>query len=155
MRSGVKTSLPASIAASAPLRAAFRSTARSSGSSCNRSPQALAAPPHSSGRRRHSGPQLSAFRQRRIVAGIDRVGEKLAFRPGPELTDVFVGLYRLVPERESVFGALLAQAPHVNVSYRVVEMVEFERPARRVGETDRFQRRHQLVLVAEIAAERP
>src|ERR1700722_19854652 len=143
MWSGVKTSLPASIAASAPLRAAFRSTARSSGSSCNRSPKAPAAPPRSSGRRRHSGSRLSAFRQRRIVAGVDRVGEELGFRPGPELTDVFVGLYRLVPEREPVFGALLAQAPHVNVSHRVVEMVEFERPARRVGEAAPLQRRHE------------
>src|ERR1700722_6848275 len=148
---GVKTSLPGSIAVSAPLRAAFRSTARSSGSSCNRSPKAPAAPPRSSGRRQRN----SASRQRRIVAGVDRVGEELAFRPGPELTDVLVGLYRLVPEREPVFGALLAEAPHVNVSHGVVEMVEFERPARRVGKTDRLQRRHELVLVAEIAAERP
>src|ERR1700689_5119390 len=139
MWSGVKTSLPASIAASAPLRAAFRSTQRSSGSSCNRSPKAPAAPPRCSGRRRRSGPELSAFRQRRIVAGVDRVGEELAFRPSPELADVFVSLYRLIPQRQPVFGALLAQAPHVNVSHCVIEMVEFERPARRVGETDRLQ----------------
>src|SRR3984885_15057442 len=115
MWSGVKTSLPASIGVSAPWRAAFRSTARSSGSSCNRSPKAPASPLRSSGRRRHSEPELSAFRQRRIVTGVDRVGEELAFRPGPELADVLVGLYRLVPERQPVLGALLAQAADVNV----------------------------------------
>src|ERR1051326_4401074 len=52
---GARTSSPASIAASEPLPAAFRSTARSSGSSCSRSPKAPAAPPRSYGQRRRSG----------------------------------------------------------------------------------------------------
>src|ERR1700730_1437529 len=53
MWSGARTSSPASIVASAHLPAAFRSTARSFGSNCNRSPKAPAAPPRSYGRSRH------------------------------------------------------------------------------------------------------
>src|SRR5580692_2616728 len=64
MWSGARTSSPASIAASAPLPAAFRSTARSFGSNCNRSPKAPAAPPRSYGRSRnrdqHDGVRLQS-----------------------------------------------------------------------------------------------
>src|SRR5271170_7496561 len=54
MWSGAKMSLPASIAGSAPLPAACKSIPRSSGSNCNRSPKAPAAPPRNYGRRRRS-----------------------------------------------------------------------------------------------------
>src|SRR5579862_3941856 len=99
-----------------------------------------------------SGDNVSTLRQRRIVARIDRVGEEFLFRPGPELADVLVGVDCLVPELEPVFGALLSQAPDIDVADHVVEMIELERPARGVDETDRFKRRHELFSVAGVGA---
>src|SRR5580693_7514851 len=49
--------------------------------------------------------------QRRIIARIDRMGEKLLFRPGPELTHVLVGLDGLVPELESLFDTFRPEPP--------------------------------------------
>src|SRR5580692_13046580 len=85
-----------------------------------------------------------ALRQRRIIARIDRMREVFLLRPIPELADVLVGLDGLVPDLEPVFGALGADLADVEVADDVAEMVELERPARRVGQADRFQRGHEL-----------
>src|ERR1700683_5038015 len=77
--------------------------------------------------------QPSALRQRRVVARIDWMREILGLRPGPELADVLVGVDGLVPELKPVFGALSADTPHVDVTDHIVEVVEFERAARRVS----------------------
>src|ERR1700690_1538650 len=99
------------------------------------------------------GPGMTALalRQRRIVARIDRMRQILLLRPIPELADVLVGLDRLVPDLEPVFGALGADLADVEVADDVAEVVELERPARRVGEADRSQRRHELFLVGGVA----
>jgi hypothetical protein len=50
------------------------------------------------------GRKRSTLRQRRILTRIDRVREVLLFRPGPELADVLVSLYDLVPELETILA---------------------------------------------------
>src|SRR5579864_4139509 len=96
----------------------------------------------------------SALRQRRIVARVNRVREELLFGPGPELADIFICLDGLVPKLEPVFGPLVHHAADVDVANHVVEVIELERTSRRVGEADRLERRHQLLLVVRIAAGR-
>src|ERR1700726_2287099 len=98
------------------------------------------------------GMTRSALRQWRIIARIDRVREVFLLRPIPELTDVLVGLDGLVPDLEPVFGALGADLADVEVADDVAEMVELERPAWRVGETDRSQRRHELLFILGVGA---
>src|SRR5215472_6768998 len=95
----------------------------------------------------------SALGQRRIIARVDGMREELLFRPSPELADVLVGLDGLVPELEPVFGAFRYHASEVDIADYVVEVIELERPAWRVGEADRLQRGHQLFLVACVAAD--
>src|SRR5580704_11305747 len=90
----------------------------------------------------------SALSQRRIVTRVNRMSQELLFRPGPELTHVFIGLDGLVPDLEAVFGALRADTPDVERADHVVEVVELERTARRVGQADRFERAHELFFVA-------
>src|SRR5579875_1665970 len=82
----------------------------------------------------------SAALQRRIIARVDRMREELLFRPRPELAHVLVGLDRLVPELETVFGALLLQAADVKRADHVVQMVELDGPSRRVGQAHRLER---------------
>ena len=65
-----------------------------------------------------------------------------------------VGLDRLVPQRQAVFGAFLAKLADVEIADHVAEVVELDRSARRVGQVHRPHRRHQLGLVARVAAER-
>src|SRR5262249_33550912 len=96
----------------------------------------------------------SALRQRRIVARVDRMREILLLGPGPELGDVLVGLDGFVPELEAVFGPFGADAPDVEGADHIVEMIELDRPARGIGETDRPQRLHELLLVVSLAARR-
>src|SRR5580700_4429287 len=93
----------------------------------------------------------SALRQWRIIARIDRVREVFLLRPIPELADVLVGLDGLVPEFQAVFGAFGANAADVEIADHVAEMIELERPARRVGEAHRLERRHELLLVGGVA----
>jgi hypothetical protein len=64
---------------------------------------------------------FSTFPQRRIVARIDRMGEKILLRPGPELADVLIGLDDLVPQFQAVFCALGAAAPDAEGADRGVE----------------------------------
>src|SRR3954470_14524512 len=92
--------------------------------------------------------------ERRIIARIDRLLEELLLVVSPELADVVVGLDRLVPVLETVFGPFLAKLPDVEVANHVAEMVELDRPAWRVGEVDAAHRGHQFALVADIAVER-
>jgi hypothetical protein len=49
---------------------------------------------------------FSTFPQRRIVARIDRMGEKILLRPAPELTDIRIGFDGLVLQFQAVFCAL-------------------------------------------------
>ena len=78
--------------------------------------------------------------------------EIFLFRPGPELTDVVIGLDRLVPKLQSVFGAFGTKAPNVESPDHVAEMIEFQRAAGRVGQTDGPERCHELILIASVAA---
>src|SRR5437764_15299822 len=80
--------------------------------------------------------------------------EIFLFRPGPELTDVVIGLDRLVPKLQSIFGAVGTKAPNVESPDHVAEMIEFQRAAGRVGQTDGPERCHELILVASVAARR-
>src|ERR1700688_4184796 len=72
---------------------------------------------------------FSTLLQRRIVARIDRMGEEFRFRPGPELTDILVGLDDLIPQLEAVFGAVRAAAPDIEIADHVAEVVELDRAA--------------------------
>src|SRR5438067_12696894 len=74
--------------------------------------------------------------------------EKFLFRPSPELTHVLIGLDGFVPKLETVFGAFRADAPDVEVSDYVVEVIELQRPARRVGQADGLQGGHEVFSVA-------
>src|SRR5215469_7242331 len=94
----------------------------------------------------------SALGQRRIIARINWMREILLFRPGPELTNVLIGLDSLVPKLQPIFGAFGANAPNVESPDHVAEVVEFQRAARRIGQIDRPQRAHEFVLVARVAA---
>src|SRR3974390_2019624 len=96
----------------------------------------------------------SALGQWRIIARIDWVREILLFRPCPELTDILIGFDGFVPEFESIFGAFGANTPNVESSDHIAEVIEFQRAARGIGQTDRLQGGHELVLVAPIAARR-
>src|ERR1700730_16636190 len=95
---------------------------------------------------------LSALGQWRIIARIDWMCEKLLLGPGPELTHVLIGLDGFVPKLEAVFGAFRANAPDVEVSDHVVEVIELERSARRIGQADSLQGCHELVFIAGIGA---
>src|SRR5689334_16206769 len=94
----------------------------------------------------------SALGQRRIIARIDWMREILLFRPVPELTDVLIRLDGLVPEFQPIFGAFGPNPPDVESTDDVAEVIKFERTARSIGQVDRFQRGHELVLVARVAA---
>src|SRR5437660_768051 len=80
---------------------------------------------------------FSTHLQRRIVTRIDRMSEEFLLRPSPELTDVFVGFDDLVPQFQAVFGVFPATSPDVKVADHIAEVIEFERPARGVGQVDR------------------
>src|SRR5437868_7595259 len=71
--------------------------------------------------------------ERRVVAGIDRLRQELLLVVSPELADVVIGLHGLVPELETVFGAFLAELANVKIADDVAEVIEFHRPAWRVG----------------------
>src|SRR5271156_2218678 len=75
---------------------------------------------------------VSTLRQRRILPRIDRMGEELLFRPGPELADILVGLDGLVPELEPVFGVLGLNTADIEIADHIVEVIDFERAARRL-----------------------
>src|SRR5689334_16816720 len=94
----------------------------------------------------------SALGQRRIIARIDRMREILLFRPSPELTDVLIGLDGLVPELQPIFGAVGPKTPDVESPDDIAEVIKFERPARSIGQIDGFQRGHELVPIASVAA---
>src|SRR5262249_12339333 len=91
---------------------------------------------------------------RRIIARVDRVREKLLFGPGPELADVLVGLDRLVPELEAVFGPLGADTTDVDGTDDVAEMIELDRSARGIAKIDRSPRVHELLLIVALAVDR-
>src|SRR5579885_3588274 len=82
------------------------------------------------------------------------MSEKFLLRPDPELADILVGLDDLVPELESVFGALGAAAANAERADHIAKMVELDRPARRVGKADRAQNAHEFFLVAGVAVGR-
>src|SRR5215469_17069983 len=96
----------------------------------------------------------SALGQWWIIARIDRMREVLLFRPGPELTDVLISLDGLVPKFQPIFSAFGAKAANIESPDYVAEVIEFQRAARRVGQTERPQRAHELFLVAGVAARR-
>src|SRR5689334_22342631 len=80
--------------------------------------------------------------------------EVLLLGPGPELADVLVGLDSLVPKLEAVFGPLGADAPDVEGSYHIAEVIELDRSTRRVGEIDRLEGLHELLFVVSLATRR-
>src|SRR5215468_10039459 len=92
-------------------------------------------------------PDASAL-ERRIVARVDRLRQEPLLVVGPELADVLVGLDRRVDE----LAVLALAAPDVGVADDVAEMVEVERPARRVGEADAAHRCDERFLVVGLAA---
>src|SRR4029077_12122384 len=92
----------------------------------------------------------SALGQWRVIARIDWMREKLLFGPSPELTHVLIGFDGFIPKLEAVFGAFRADAPDVEVSCHVVEVIKLQRPAWRIGQADGLQRGHELVLVASV-----
>src|SRR6185312_7164703 len=55
----------------------------------------------------------------RVIARIDRLRQELLLVVSPELANVVVGLYGLVPEVQTVLGALFAQLPDVEVANHV------------------------------------
>src|SRR3984885_12516360 len=78
----------------------------------------------------------SALGQRRIIARIDRMREIFLLRPGPELAHIVIGFDDLVPELQSVFGALRPDTADIEGADHVVEVIELQRSARRVGQAD-------------------
>src|SRR5215470_4134124 len=80
---------------------------------------------------------------RRIIASIDRVGQKFLFVIGPELTDVRVALDRCV-DQLSVLALAFADE---DVAHDVAEVVELDRPARRIGKCHLVQCLGQCVAV--------
>src|SRR5579872_526622 len=96
-------------------------------------------------------PASSALGQWRITARIDRVREEVLLGQSPELTDVLISVNRLVPKLEAVFGALFADTPDVEIANHVVEVIELDRSARRIGKAHRLERRHEFLLVAGVA----
>src|SRR3954454_1787752 len=81
--------------------------------------------------------------QWRKVARIDRLREELLLIIGPKLAYVLIGFDRLIDE----FAARFLAAADIEITDDVAEMIELDRSARRVGERDRFERRHQSFLV--------
>src|SRR5262245_52902604 len=77
--------------------------------------------------------EMPSALERRIVARIDRLREEPLLVVGPELAHVLVGLDRRVDE----LVTLLLATPDVEAADHIAEVVETERPARRVGERDR------------------
>src|SRR6266571_1646154 len=86
--------------------------------------------------------------QRRIVARVDRLREKPLLVVGPELAHVRIGLDRRVDE----LVALPLAFPDIEVPDDVAEVVEVERPARRIGELHGAQRFDERLLVVGLAA---
>src|SRR5262249_48327233 len=95
-----------------------------------------------------SGERRGSALQRRIVPRVDGLREKPLLVVGPELTHVLVGLDRRVDE----LVALLVAPPDVEVPDHVAEVVEAERPARRIGERDAAERLDEHVLVLGLSA---
>src|ERR1051325_3342980 len=89
-------------------------------------------------------PPDSSRLERRVIARIDRLREELLLVVSPEMTDVVVGLYRLVPIRQAVFGAFFAKLADIEIADHVAEVVELDRSARRVGQADPAHRGDQL-----------
>src|SRR6185437_15394155 len=88
--------------------------------------------------------------QRRVVPRIDRLGEEPLLVIGPELAHVGIGLDRELGQ----FAVLLHQAADVDIPHHITEMIEVERPARRVAQRHRAQRLDQCFLVVRLAAGR-
>src|ERR1700722_15599379 len=82
------------------------------------------------------------------------MGEKLLFRPGPELTHVLVGLDGLVPELESVFDTFRPEPPDEEAPHDVAEVIELDRSARRILEVDCAHCSRALVFIAGVTADR-
>src|ERR1700751_1288431 len=80
--------------------------------------------------------------------------EIFLFRPVPELAHILIGLDGFVPQLEAVFRAFGADPADVEGSDYVVEMIEFQRAARRIGQADTLERRYELILVASVTAGR-
>src|SRR5262249_46286255 len=93
-------------------------------------------------------PAVRSTLQRRIVARVDRLSQEPFLLEGPELADVLVGLDRRVDEL-AIFALAAADE---GVADHVAEMVEVERPARRVGEVDAAHRGDESLLVVGLAA---
>ena len=70
------------------------------------------------------------------------------------MADILISLDGLVPELQPIFGAFGTDTPNVEVPNDVVQVIELQRPARRIGQTDRLQRAHEFLLVADVAAQR-
>src|SRR5262245_21748129 len=89
-----------------------------------------------------AGPLASGF-DRRVIAGIDRLLEEFLFVVSPELAYGMIGLDRLVDE----FSVRLFEVADKEIPDDVAETVEFDRPARRIGERDRLHCGHKSRLV--------
>src|SRR5215831_436704 len=74
--------------------------------------------------------------------------------PRPELTHILIGLDGLVPELEPVLGSFPADAANVDIADDIVEVIELDRPARRVGQIHALESRQKLFLVAGVTAGR-
>src|SRR6516162_10953411 len=83
-----------------------------------------------------------------VVARINRLRQKPLFVISPELADIVVSLDRRIDE----LAVLALAAADVKATDDVAEMVEMERPARRVGQRHGAQRLDECVLVVGLAA---
>src|SRR5260370_37491797 len=68
----------------------------------------------------------------RIVARVNRIGQKFVLVIGPELADVRVALDHRIDE----LPVLALAFANEHVAHSVSEVVEFDRPLRHVGERD-------------------
>src|SRR6185503_4327751 len=85
----------------------------------------------------------SALRfQWRIIARIDWLPEEGLLVVSPELADILVGLDGLIHE----LAVLLLDATNVDIADHISVVVEFDRPARRVGELNAAQRLDESLL---------
>src|SRR6266513_6228296 len=86
--------------------------------------------------------------QRRVIARIDRLGQKPLLVIGPELAHVPIGLDRRVDQ----LVALPVAPPDVEIADDVAEAVEVKRPARGIGERHAAQGPDQRLLVLGLPA---
>src|SRR5262245_24650669 len=97
--------------------------------------------------RARRGCPVSAL-QRRVVTRVDRLRQEPLLVIGPELAHVRIGLDRRVDE----LVALALGAAYVEAADDVAEVIEMERPARRVGERYGAQRLDERILVVGLPA---